>query len=113
MNNKLHRIILYLFSSLAGGSCFLLMITMIVCWTPGDVMGLGVSQSFSLGCKIVFCMALLIPVTILSVIKYKNIITKKQFLIYLSFPVGGSILGAALLFLIQVVAYLETYLQYR
>lgn len=113
MNNKLHHIILYLFSSLAGGSCFLLMIIMIVCWTPGDIMGLGVSQSFSLGCKIVFCTVLLIPVIILSLMRYKKVITKKQFLVYISFPVGGSMLGAALLFIIQLIANIGTYLQYR
>ncbi len=111
-NNKLYRI-LYLFSSLAGVLCFFLMVTMIICWTPGDIMGLGVSHSFSMGCKIVFCAALLIPIIILSVIKYKKIITKKQFLIYVSFPLGGSILGAALLFLLQLVANVATYIQYR
>lgn len=69
-------------------------------------MGLGVSETTSVVCKIIFCLALIIPVVILSVFRFKGCISRKQFWKFVFYPLAGSIAGALLLLIIQLGTYI-------
>lgn len=89
---------------LTGSLCFPMSIIMILFWNSGDIMGLGVSNSMSFACKIIFCILLIIPTVTLYVLRITRLINQKQFLLYISSPVLGSTLGFALIYFINFIA---------
>lgn len=92
-------------SNLIGSLCFPMSIIMILFWDSGDIMGLGVSNSMSFACKVIFGLSVIIPTVILSVLRIKGLINQKQFLLCISSPVLGSILGFALMYFINFIAH--------